>query len=728
MWVLRELVAQAGRGLSTVFRSQKVRRTSAVLFFLLFLTLIVCVDFFPQQVRLQVGQVSPRTINARETITFEDRAKTEEARQQAARMVAKQYDFDPQVTVAVRQDISETMSLIREIQQNDTLDLAGKVEAMDEFLPFPLPSDVLAALAEGNPASTAALEKELTLMVTRAMEQGQGVSEENLEEAKHALIEEIRDAGWSRPWELLGRNLINTLLRPNAFYNAQRTEQLRQAAMDQVSPVLVTLKKGQKIIGEGEIVTTQHLVKLEAAGELHRPVPFKAILGTVLLIVLLTVIVLHYIRKQHREIYGNVGHLYMLGIIVLTVMVIGKVMIAVQVTQWPEFGSLLGYAVPVAAAGMLVAILLDFRLALIVVTVLAGLVGVMTGNDLRFALVGLLGGMAGVFSVSKLSQRTDLVRAGVYVAGANIVAILTVGLLTDTSPGLLLTSSLILGTANGLLSSVLANGALPFLESSFRITSAVKLLELANPNQPLLKRLLLDAPGTYHHSILVANLAEAGAEAVGADPILVRVGAYYHDVGKIRRPYFFIENQLISKNPHNKITPGLSTLVLTAHVKDGVEFAWEHKLPQAIIDIIEQHHGTGLITFFYQKALQQDEKNLVREEDFRYEGPKPQTKEAALIMLADTVEAAVRSASNPTPGQVGGLIRKVIKDKLADGQLDECDLTFRDLELIGAAFARVFTGIFHNRIEYPDAKEIERRKARNGHRHQQFARNRGGGR
>jgi len=717
---LRDLVAHAGRGLPSVFRSQKVRRAGAALFFLLFLTLIVCVDFFPQRVRLQVGQASPSTIKAPETITFEDRVKTEEARQRAAQMVARQYDFDPQVTVAVREEITEVMSGVRHAQQDENKNTQEKVEALKQVIPFALPADILNTLAEGDPATTAAVEKELTLMVTRAMESGQGVAEENLADTKRLLNEGIRDAGWSRSYELLAQNLVNTLLRPNAFYNALRTEQLRQAAMDQVVPIQFTLLQGQKIIGEGEIVTSEHLVKLQAAGVLQPPVPFKTILGTMLLVVLLMGAVLFYIRREHPEIYGNVGYLYMLGIIVLTVMGIGKVLVATQVTQWPEFGSLMGYGVPVAAVGMLVAILLDFRLALIMVAVLAALVGVMTGNDLRFALVGLLGGMAGVFSVSKLSQRTDLARAGVYVAVANIVAILMVGLVTDTSWGLLLMSGLILGTANGLMSSVLANGALPFLESSFRITSAVKLLELANPSQPLLKRLLLDAPGTYHHSILVGNLAEAGAEAVGADTILVRVGAYYHDIGKIRRPYFFIENQLTTENPHDKITPGLSTLVLNAHVKDGVEFAREYKLPQEIVDIIEQHHGTSLITFFYHKALQQDEKNLVREEDFRYEGPKPQTREAAIIMLADTVEAAVRSVPNPTPGQIEGLIRKVIKDKLADGQLDQCNLNFRDLELIATAFGRVFTGIYHHRIEYPDSKEIERRRAGNDRRNKQL--------
>ncbi|MDP3051779.1 MAG: HDIG domain-containing protein, partial [Eubacteriales bacterium] len=229
-----------------------------------------------------------------------------------------------------------------------------------------------------------------------------------------------------------------------------------------------------------------------------------------------------------------------------------------------------------------------------------------------------------------------------------------------------------------------------------------------------------EAPGTYHHSIIVGNLAEAAADAVGGDSVTVRVGAYYHDVGKIRRPYFFIENQMGAENPHDKIAPGLSTLILTSHVKDGVEMAREQKLPEKIVDIIEQHHGTSIINFFYHKALEQDEKNVVKADDFRYEGPKPQSREAAIVMLADAVEAGVRSLSNPTEGKIEGLVRKIVKDKLDDGQLEECDLNFKDLNRISSAFVRVLTGIFHRRIEYPDAKDVERRKARNERSGKQF--------
>ena len=264
----------------------------------------------------------------------------------------------------------------------------------------------------------------------------------------------------------------------------------------------------------------------------------------------------------------------------------------------------------------------------------------------------------------------------------------------------LLTDSLA-GIINGFLGVILAIGLLPFIESAFGITTPIRLLELANPNHPLLKRLLLEAPGTYHHSILVGNLAETAADAVGADALLSRVASYYHDVGKIKRPEFFIENQLLISNPHDKMSPNLSALVITSHIKEGLELARQFKLPPAIRDIIEQHHGTTLVSYFYNQAVAEAE-DAVSEDNFRYEGPLPQTKEAALVMLADVVEAAVRSVADPTPGKIGGLIRKVIKERLDEGQLDQSDLTLKDLDQTAAVFAKVLTGVYHQRVPYPD--------------------------
>jgi len=255
------------------------------------------------------------------------------------------------------------------------------------------------------------------------------------------------------------------------------------------------------------------------------------------------------------------------------------------------------------------------------------------------------------------------------------------------------------GIFNGLISSIFTMGILPYLETIFGITTSIRLLELANPNQPLLKRLMTEAPGTYHHCIMVGNLGEAAADAIGANGLEVRLGAYYHDIGKLKRPYFFAENQFSGANPHDNITPQLSTLIITSHVKDGLEMAREEKLPPILMDMIAQHHGDSKVSYFYFKAKELDEN--AREQDFRYENPKPQTKEAAILMMADTVEAAVRSKKDATPGQIEGFIRTLIKGKLNDGQFDECELTFRDLDQIAVAFTRVINGIYHKRVEYP---------------------------
>ncbi len=710
MFPLKLLWGKVQEIISSLAGKRKVRRGIAAVLLFVLLTFLVSVNCVSQKVNLQVGQVSPTDIFAPRSIIFEDEAKTREAREQAKEAIVKQYRVDPQVSVGVQEDISSVIASIREIQRNEALTEEEKIERLGSEINFALSEKVLQDLARSAPESLQGLESSLNSLVAQSMEQG--ITFENQDQAIELLVGQVNHLGLSPAYSTLAEGLIRKFVRPNKFFDKNKTELLQETAMEAVQPVMVSIKENEKIIGEGEIVTEEHVAKLEALGLTGTSSPLKSIAGAALLVALLMTVVLFYIYQQNRIIYKNAGHLYLLGLIVVVVLGVGRALMAINVAQWPQFGALFAYMIPVAAAGMLIAILLDSRLAVLVVAVMSFLVGIMTGGQIRFGVVGLIGGITGVYGVSKLSQRGDLARAGVITGAANVLAIFTMGLISDTPMGLLVTSSLALGAINGILSSVLTNGALPYLESTFAITSSVRLLELSHPSNPVLRRLLTEAPGTYHHSILVGNLAESAAEEVGGEALLVRVGAYYHDIGKLKRPYFFIENQLTSDNPHDKIAPSLSTLILTSHVKDGVEQAREARLPQAVIDIIEQHHGTSLCSYFYHKAAENANSENISEDDFRYEGPKPQSKEAAIVMLADSVEAAVRSMKNRTPGKIEGVVRKIIKDKLLDGQLDESDLTLKDLDTIGNAFLKVLSGIFHSRIEYPDAKEMERRKSK----------------
>lgn len=691
-------------------KNRKVRRGLAAVVFFITLTLLISVEFMPQKVNLMAGQVSPTDVFAHRSVIFQDKLKTEEARNLAATQIEKQYITDPQVSVDVQQNIATLVKTIEDIQSSQGLEESAKIDQLKSEIPFELPPDVLSSLVKPDSNSLIIMKAGVTTMIIRVMESKEGVTQENLTEVENKLVSEINNLRLSSSYNVLVAEMIRNSLRPNKFSDKEKTQLMQQAAREMVPPVMVTIKDTEKIIGVGEIVTEEHMAKLEALG-LYRPaLPISSILGTALLVGLLMVVVLFYLYQQNKEIYQNPGYLYLLGIIVLFILGVSKVIIAINITQWPELAALFAYVAPIAAAGMLITILLDSRLAVLVIAVMGFLLGLMTGGQIKFAVVGLIGGLTGVYVVSKLSQRGDLVRAGLYIGAANIAAIFAMGLVYEAPIYLVITSSLILGSVNGLLSSILTIGAIPYLESAFGITSLLRLLELSNPRNPLLQRLQLEAPGTYHHSLLVGNLAEAAAGAVGGDSLLVRVAAYYHDIGKMKRPYFFIENQM-GENPHDKIAPTLSTLILTSHVKDGVELAREHKLPQGITEVIEQHHGNSLCSFFYHKAMENNKNENVAEDDFRYEGKKPQTKESAIVMLADSVEAAVRALKNRTTGRVEGLVRKIIKDKLMDGQLDESDLTLKDLDKIASSFIRVLSGIMHSRIEYPDmTKEIERRK------------------
>lgn len=378
------------------------------------------------------------------------------------------------------------------------------------------------------------------------------------------------------------------------------------------------------------------------------------------------------------------------------------------------------YGLPVPMGALLVTLIFDFHTAIIFSFVLSLLTG-MWLNDPLFTVYTFIGSLTAAFGVFRCKKRSALIKAGLYVSAANTVTtalvLLAKGtLFTSGAPTALLFASL-----SGVTVAASVSFVLPAVEYFFSITTDISLIELLDIEQPLMRQLMIAAPGTYHHSIIVGNLAESAAEAVGANPLLARVTAYYHDIGKVKMPEYFVENQASGHNKHEKLTPHMSSLILISHVKEGLELAKQYKLPQAVSDIIQQHHGTSLIVFFYKKALEQAQDSLPLQEDYRYPGPKPQTRVAALVMMADAVEAASRSLTEPTPARISALVEKIINNIFLDGQIDECELTLKDISEIKRRFTYVLTSIFHRRIAYPEltpkgaAHKADRGPAERGH-------------
>jgi hypothetical protein len=340
------------------------------------------------------------------------------------------------------------------------------------------------------------------------------------------------------------------------------------------------------------------------------------------------------------------------------------------------------------------------------------LLGVLFGNSLFISLYALAGSLTAAHWVRHCKERSTLFRAGFRLSLVNALMVFGFLLVAGRPLDVQFLFKLAFALAGGLVCAVIVNGTIPLVESLFKYTTDIKLLELANMNTPVLRELMIQAPGTYHHSVIVGNLVEAAAEAISANPLLARVAAYYHDIGKIRKPLYFVENLGNQENRHDKLAPSMSALILMSHVKDGVEVARDNRLGAALVEIIRQHHGTALIKFFYDRAKSKEDPGVqqVDERDYRYPGPKPQTREAALIMLADAVEAASRTLTEPTPARIQGMVQKIINNIFIDGQLDECELTLKDLHNIAKSFNRILAGIFHHRIDYPEPAYKERDK------------------
>ncbi len=517
--------------------------------------------------------------------------------------------------------------------------------------------------------------------------------------------------------------IAQALIKPNVTFNQRETELRKELARKAVKPSYFMVKKGEMLVREGERIGPEQLLKLsEEMKSLNRMelvgrVPALAVLiGSLLMILYLVgLMVTKSSQRDWRDLLFSAAALLSLFVFIWAYSFVAEE-IARQLTLVSTTALL--FAMPIAFGAMLVSIFLGIGMAVTFSLVIGVLACIATRGGIELFVFFFINSVLAAYGVRNCNERIVLIKTGAKVGLLATLLSLTIQMLDGPPQALEWIISALMAFLGGLLSGVIATGILPLVEMSFGYTTDIKLLELGNLDQPLLRELMVQSPGTYHHSVIISNMVEATAKAIQSNPLLAKVSAYYHDIGKITKPLYFIENQLGSENKHEKLAPSMSSLILISHVKDGVELAKEHRLGREITDIIQQHHGTSLISYFYHKAqeraLSKSGKVVeIKEEDFRYPGPKPQTKEAGLVMLADMVEAASRSLADPTPSRIQGMVQKILNKVFSDGQLNECELTLKDLHEIAKGFNKTLSGIFHHRIEYPEGAPSAAKKARN---------------
>ncbi|MBC8062173.1 MAG: HDIG domain-containing protein [Clostridiaceae bacterium] len=651
----------------------------------------------------QIGEIAKEDIEATREVT--DQISTESLKKESINSVALKYSKKTDVKIKL---INEINSLLNEaIQLKDTnLDEKAKIDKLKDNINMNISDIDFKTIINSSKEELKKLQEFLDNTMNSYYDSN-NVEEDNGDNSKEAKesMKKAKDyielafnsangtAKFSKELKDIGIKIANLQIKPNYFYDKDTTEQLRKDAEKRVAPVVI--KKDQIIVKRGEPVTFIQISILKDLGLLNNNSKFDWYIYGVLAGLVLLVLILqwYYLYKYHEEVFKDISKLALLNVLNIIALVLARTLSLIS-----------PFLIPFACVPILISLLLNHRISMTISVLNCILISAVVGFKVDITLLAIVNATFSGIIMRKMEQRNDIIYSALPFSIINVTLTFFVGFLMSNNIIDVITKSGF-SLISAIISSVLAIGFLPFFESTFDIITTVKLLELTNPNHELLKRLLIEAPGTYHHSLLVANLAEVAASKVGGNTVLTRVASYYHDVGKIKRPYFFKENQLGNDNPHDKITPNMSALIITSHVKDGLEMAKEYKLPKVIQNIIEQHHGNYLVKYFYLVVKNSsDNPEEIQEMNFRYQGPIPNTKESGIIMLADAVEASVRSIANPTNGKIEEMVNNIIKERLNEGQLDHCDLTLKDIDIIRKSFLKSLSGIYHKRIEYPNDK------------------------
>ncbi|SDT36631.1 hypothetical protein SAMN05444162_3993 [Paenibacillaceae bacterium GAS479] len=718
-------------------QSTGIRLALCVLFVVLFY-FNLSPHLVPQTYNIALNEESSRDIVASKSV--EDQIATAKAQEQAAASVEPISSTLPLKPESILNRVFNRVELLNQdegVSTSDKIDIYRSEipsyyeEYIDEFVrsntgqpdlsdalleetsrvaksqSYAVPAEVFYKL----PALTTAQVAEMRQVAVNVVRK---LSAEPIREAEtaRAKVAELVNASslTQRSTREIVQELARMSLMPNKFLDSAATEETQRLARESTTPVII--KEGGVIVKKGEVVTQEKYDMLAGAGMLGGHRTYWTELGMLLTSLLFLLVIMVYLYQTGRiggvkPRYNNM-HLFMLWLILFLNFVLMQATTLAQSNLMPY----VGYLAPVAVGTMLITLLLDKHLAIVCSFIFVIMGSIIFNHDVnlifdfRYGFVICVVSFSAIFTVHRASQRSAILKAGIMASLFGTVTVLAVLLLGDLPDRTEMLYSLGFAFGSGLMTAVLVIGLMPFFELSFGILSALKLVELSSPNHPLLRKLLTETPGTYHHSVMVGNLSEAAAEVIGADGLLCRVGSFYHDIGKTKRPSYFIENQSNMENPHDSMDPKLSKSIIVAHARDGVDMLKQHNIPKPLRDIAEQHHGTTSLKFFYIKAVKGAEADGIEpeftEDDFRYPGPKAQSKEAAIVGIADCVEAAVRSLRNPTMENVESMIQKIIKSRLDDGQFNECDLTLKELDKIGQTLKEAVIGIFHSRIEYPE--------------------------
>ena len=641
----------------------------------------------PSVVTYNVGTVATQAVKAPRSVAFVSESLTEAERDRAAAAVPKQFAPNPAVLAASRDKLAQALSMISRVRGDPTLSRDQKSAAILRASELSLSTSIATDTVEMTGAEWDAVQKELDNTLRSLY--GTGLRAEQIDAAKADAGKALPPA-WTDRQKRVGTEILRQFIQPNIELDPISTAVAQQAARGAVAPVQVQVVAGEVVVREGNLVQALDVEKLRALGLANAGIDWASAIGLCVWAFLVAGVLGSYAERYAIEAWSDDRKLALISLMLLALTVVTRALVPGH--------TLLVYFIPYAAAAMTLTVLVSGRAAL--ATQIAGALhaGIMS-NQVELVAYVLVPSLLGIAAVRRATTAREFAAGAAVVAIGNIgvlAAFTLVGRSTDPFGAAQL---LVAGVTSGAGAGVLAFAAMAMLGHLFRITTVFELRELADPNHPLLRQLLLRTPGTYHHSLLVANLAERAAEVIGADPLVARVGAYYHDIGKMRNPSAFIENQTGS-NPHDDLDPLVSAGIVAAHIKDGLALAERYHLPASIREMIPGHHGTSVVKYFFQLAQQRGQDP--DESKFRYPGPKARSKECAVVMLADGTEASVRSLEQKNPETIRTMVDKIVGERLSDGQLDESDLTLRDVQRVKDAFCELLLGVYHERIPYPE--------------------------